>query len=325
MSPPLAFDVIGDVHGQAGKLEALLARLGYREHGTRWTAPTGRQAVFVGDLIDRGPQQVRTVAIVRSMVDTGAARAVLGNHELNAIGFVTEALDAHGKRTGRTLRTRTDDHVKQHAEFLRQVGEGSALHRELVDWFRTLPLALDLGGIRVVHAWWHDPHLEAARDAWAGAVAGPAGSDGKAPMTDAFLRGAFAKHTPLWDAVEGLTKGMEVPLPPGWSFTDNHGIERRHVRTRWWDSAGGSYRDVALLPEHQRHRLPDLPLAAGLAVPPVTGSPVFVGHYWMPGAPARQSERVACVDYAAGLDGPLVAYRWDGEGILDDAKFVSVG
>jgi len=73
------YDVIGDVHGHADKLERLLERLGYR----RTTEPDGRplwahpdrQAIFfVGDLIDRGPHQIQTVELVRTMVDGGSAQ-----------------------------------------------------------------------------------------------------------------------------------------------------------------------------------------------------------------------------------------------------------
>ena len=84
----MAYDIIGDIHGQAGKLEALLRTLGYRDTAGAWRHPE-RQAIFVGDFIDRGPAQVRSVHIVRRMVDAGAALAVMGNHELNAIAWHT--------------------------------------------------------------------------------------------------------------------------------------------------------------------------------------------------------------------------------------------
>ncbi|MFN6994629.1 MAG: metallophosphoesterase, partial [Aquincola tertiaricarbonis] len=64
----MGYDVIGDVHGQAGKLQALLRGLGYTPLHGSWRPPPGRQAVFVGDLIDRGPEQVAVVNLVRAMV-----------------------------------------------------------------------------------------------------------------------------------------------------------------------------------------------------------------------------------------------------------------
>lgn len=68
-----AYDIIGDLHGCADKLEGLLVSLGYREHLGVYRQ-VGRQAIFVGDLVDRGNQQLRTINVVRSMVDEGAAQ-----------------------------------------------------------------------------------------------------------------------------------------------------------------------------------------------------------------------------------------------------------
>ncbi|MDF2735254.1 MAG: prpE [Chloroflexota bacterium] len=85
------FDIIGDVHGCGDELEDLLAALGYevreRREGTALDAgpvyrhPAGRQAVFVGDLVDRGPRVLDTLRIVRNMVDAGSGLTVMGNHE----------------------------------------------------------------------------------------------------------------------------------------------------------------------------------------------------------------------------------------------------
>ena len=72
------YDIIGDIHGHADALKALLSDLGYRERDSAWRHPD-RQAIFVGDFIDRGPKQIETVATVRAMVDAGSAQAVMGN------------------------------------------------------------------------------------------------------------------------------------------------------------------------------------------------------------------------------------------------------
>jgi protein phosphatase len=56
------FDIIGDVHGCCDELEQLLAQLGYeRNDGGPWAHPAGRKAIFVGDLVDRGPRIVDTL------------------------------------------------------------------------------------------------------------------------------------------------------------------------------------------------------------------------------------------------------------------------
>lgn len=86
------FDIIGDVHGCADELEALLARLGYalswtEENGgyrCRVTPPAGRKAIFVGDIVDRGPRVADALRIVMDMVEDGHAFCVIGNHEAKA-------------------------------------------------------------------------------------------------------------------------------------------------------------------------------------------------------------------------------------------------
>ncbi|HEY2785755.1 MAG TPA: polynucleotide kinase-phosphatase [Fimbriiglobus sp.] len=86
------FDIIGDVHGCADELEQVLDRLGYgkvvpAEHGPGWGTvayahPDGRKAVFVGDLVDRGPRILDTLRIARNMVASGSALCVPGNHDM---------------------------------------------------------------------------------------------------------------------------------------------------------------------------------------------------------------------------------------------------
>jgi hypothetical protein len=308
------YDVIGDIHGQAGKLEALLARLGYLELAEGWVAPAGHQAIFLGDLIDRGPEQVKVVNIVRSMVERGQARSVMGNHELNAIAYVRERLDADGNTIpGKYLRNRSPNKVAQHEEFLRQVGEGSDLHRELVEWFRRLPVFLDLGDIRVVHAWWHQPYVDLIASRW---------KEGE-PLPDDLLHAAHNKGSPEYEAMEGLCKGLELTLPDPHYFVDHSGQERRNVRAKWWHDSPRTFQDLSIVGRDEEHRIPDHPLPEGYLAAPVEGSPVFIGHYWMEGLPRLMAKKVACVDWSAAKgDEPLVAYCWRGEADLHEAHFV---
>lgn len=74
------FDIIGDVHGCRAELVALLARLGYT--GSPPAHPEGRRAVFVGDLVDRGPDTVGVLRLVMDMAAIGSALAVPGNHDM---------------------------------------------------------------------------------------------------------------------------------------------------------------------------------------------------------------------------------------------------
>jgi hypothetical protein len=305
----MGYDVIGDIHGQFGKLAAMLHALGYRKRAGAFRHPDGRQAIFVGDLIDRGPLQEEVLTTVREMIDAGTAQCVMGNHEWNAIGWATLAVDGVNH-----LRPRVPHKLKHHREFLDQMGMDTPRHQAWVDWFKTLPVALDLDGIRVVHAWWSAPRI---------AHITTNSRDGR--LTDGFLRESFDPLSAAYAAMEPVTKGPEVVLPGDSAFVDHEGTRRREVRLRWWDDEARHYRAAAMVPESQRDGLPAEPLPDGVEMGVRGSTPLFVGHYWLDGAPRVQHPRLAVLDYGAGLKGPLVAYRWDGEGELCDDKLVAVG
>ena len=75
------FDVIGDVHGCVEELRELLARLGYDGAGDTVRPPRGRTAVFVGDLVDRGPDTPGVLRIAMGLVAAGRGLCVQGNHD----------------------------------------------------------------------------------------------------------------------------------------------------------------------------------------------------------------------------------------------------
>jgi hypothetical protein len=76
-------DVIGDIHGCADKLRALLSRLGYEQSGGGYGS-ADRRAIFVGDLIDRGP----VIEIVAGMLRAGAAQIVMGNFQRSRFSYI---------------------------------------------------------------------------------------------------------------------------------------------------------------------------------------------------------------------------------------------
>ena len=77
------FDVIGDVHGCHLELVELLTSLGWQvaETGDDAAHPDGRQAIFLGDLVDRGPASPAVLRLAMNMVGSGAALCIPGNHE----------------------------------------------------------------------------------------------------------------------------------------------------------------------------------------------------------------------------------------------------
>ncbi len=304
------YDVIGDVHGQGAKLRALLARLGYVERAGHWRSPEGRQAAFVGDLVDRGPEQLAVLDTVRRMVDDGCARLVLGNHEFNALGYATRHPD-----TGGFLRPRCDKNRRQHGRFLAEVGEDSARHREWVHWFRQHPLALDLGGIRVVHAWWDDAAIGTVEAARGGA---------DRPLSDDIIVRCY-KDRLLKDARKLLTCGVEWELPEGAWIEDKEGHKHPDARLAVWRHWAERLREIAIVPAGSEDAVPDIGIPDEHRIGPIDGKPILFGHHWFSEPVKLETPKVACVDWSAGAGGPLVAYRWDGEAELSDDHFVAVG
>jgi protein phosphatase len=130
------FDIVGDIHGCACELESLLGKLGY----TDGVHPEGRTAVFVGDLVDRGPDSPGVLRRVMSMVRSGNALCVPGNHE---------------NKYGRYLRGRMVQHTHGLAETIEQMeGESEEFVAEVREFLDGLVshYVLDGGKLVVCHA-----------------------------------------------------------------------------------------------------------------------------------------------------------------------------
>ena len=309
------YDLIGDIHGYASALKCLLRELGYQEQQGTWQHPE-RKVIFLGDFVDRGPEQVETVQIARRMVEAGHALAVMGNHEFNAVAWATPCTE----QPGAFLRVHSDKNREQHDAFLVQIGEGSQEHLDTIEWFNTLPHYLELEGLRVIHACWHPQQFKAL-----------------APHLDQQTRirtgswpAVCTDGSEAFDAVETLLKGMEIPLPPGLHFKDKYGHQRSRTRTRWWHEGEQlTYRDLAMVPPSIIEQIPHEPVPAELQ-PGYDGSkPLFIGHYWMSGTPVLMTDQIACLDYSIAGEDPgrakLCAYRWSGETRLSQENFVWVG
>lgn len=306
----MCYDVIGDIHGCSLTLQALLGKLGYARRDAVYRHPS-RRVIFLGDFIDRGPQQRAVLDIVRPMVAAGAALAVMGNHEFNAIAWATPARSGGG-----FLRAHSEKNKRQHHAFLQAFAGSPADYVATIDWFRTLPLWLDLGELRIIHACWDRRAIGRIQ-----AVQQGSSLAGKALLESACQPGSWQ-----YEAVETLLKGREIPLQPGVSFRDKDGNLRRHIRVRWWDRTATTYREAYMGPEGARTRIPEDGIDGHHLVDYVHNEPpVFLGHYWMEGEPAPLAENIACLDYSvARPGGKLVAYRWRGERRLLQQSFVSV-
>lgn len=303
------YDIIGDIHGHADPLRALLEKLGYVETDGVYRHPE-RTVIFMGDFVDRGPKIRETLQIVKAMMDAGTARAVMGNHEYNAIAFHTPGgPDGH-------LRSHTagkGKNVTQHQATLDQIAHPAPEEWEgWIDWFKALPLFLEIDGARIIHACWSAEHI--------------AFLNGDNRLTDELLHKSAVKGTPEYWVIETLLKGPEVRLPDGHTFTDKGSVVRRDIRVQWWLGGEGHTYHSLCMPECDT--VPKLPVDTAVLKLGYAASepPTFIGHYWLPPTtPEPLAPNVVSVDYSvAKPGGMLTAYRWDGERVLDGAKMVSV-
>jgi predicted phosphodiesterase len=142
----VSFDAIGDVHGCLAELEELLGKLGYElvgdEAGRPVDArhPAGRRVIFLGDLVDRGPDTPGVLRLAMGMVASGAALAVSGNHEAKLL----KALQGRNVKVSHGLAESLNQLSKQPEEFRKRVED---FCEGLVDHY-----VLDGGRLVVAHA-----------------------------------------------------------------------------------------------------------------------------------------------------------------------------
>lgn len=285
------FDIIGDIHGHHDKLLAMLDRLGYRQDGGAWWHPE-RTAVFVGDLIDKGPAPAEVLKTVRRMVDAGSARMVVGNHELNWVRDAYRHLD----RPYAFLRATTAHHDR--VTLVEGFLDDPEALRDHFAWLRRQPLFIDEPGLRVVHACWNDNAIAFLK------------TQNLHCLDDRLLAHYEDTYSEGYLAIDLLVAGCEheflkAPSPQG--------FPTRRRRIRWWQNAAARIHPCELQPSPARE--------IGY---PKEAPPVFFGHYALDGAPTVLDEKVVGLDYAAAYGGGLVAYRHTTGQPLDDDSFVAV-
>ena len=253
--PERPLDIIGDIHGEIDALDNLLERLGYHPSGHH---PKGRIPVFVGDLVDRGPDSYGVVRRVQNLVENHQARVILGNHELNLL------TDDIKDGSGWFFDERFDQDQKNYAPFTRTPVQERNSVREFLNG---LPIALVGQGLRIVHAAWVDDAIKKVAGTpsgditttfkeWDDQAQRVAKSSGlydawqdekyrwRAELEDDQNKPPFLEHIARYEAMQQminpfkvLTSGVEQrasePFFAGgrWRFSD---------RTSWWNHYNAS-------------------------------------------------------------------------------------
>jgi len=207
-----SFDIIGDIHGQAGALIRLLNKLDYIKGSDGIYSHPERKVIFLGDFIDRGNEQALVIDIVMKMVESSNALAVMGNHEYNAICYHTS------DEQGNPLREHSEKNYKQHQAFLTEFPVDDDRTFKVINWFKTLPLFLELEDFRVIHACWDKNSINFIKSRLSS----------NHIITDDFLFKSSDSSSEEFNAIETILKGTELDLPDGNSFLDKDG----NLRTR---------------------------------------------------------------------------------------------
>ncbi len=307
------FDIIGDVHGCANALQILLHQLGYRsKNGVfRYAGSAKRSAIFLGDLIDRGPQIRETLAIVKAMVDEGEAQMVLGNHEFSAIAYFTETENGF-------LRSHNERSNAQIQQTLNQCSFHAKEWRDYLIWFQHLPLFLEFDEFRVVHACW-DKELIAQYQT----------NFGTECLSPHRIEECKDYKSLSFRCVDRLTRGLTLRLPEGHNIAGRDGYLRHQFRVNFWTEDAKYFEDIHFqpdaLPETLKKRILSSDDQSRFVHYSEDEKLLFIGHYWLEGEPQPVAKNIACLDYSAVHGGKLVAYRFHkGDKQLYNERYSSV-
>ncbi len=257
-----------------------------------------RKAVFVGDFINRGPKIRETLLLIRKMVEKGSAFAILGNHEMYAVLYYLRDIE------GKYYKKRIPKYqllINQTLEEFEPFQEELKNH---LKWLRTLPMFLDFGAIRVIHACWDDKNIKLLREN----IIEP-------KLTKTILREIALNGTKFSKSFWESCKGIDFELPRDLLIFDEEGRPHRSFRMKWWDiPEGKTFKDVSL---EGRFDLPAYTIPKEI-IPirkpyPKDGPIVFFGHYCLKECCSILADNLCCVDSCVTRSGKLLAYRWSGE------------
>lgn len=304
--PEGCYDIIGDIHGYCNELIGLLIKMGYTCQNGIWQHQE-RKAIFVGDYISRGPDSRGVLILIRKMVENNTGYAILGNHELNAIGYFTYT------KSGNPITQLALSNKKQMENIRDQFKDAPELLVDYIKWLRKLPFFLNLGSIRVVHAYWNSKHVQTIENSI---------TEGK--LTKKLIKEIFRSQTEFSLAVQQTTRGIEINLPKNLVIKDEKNFRRTNFRIKWWESPHGkTFRDLSF---GNRFILPNYTVPEQILYPfPIyepTEPILFFGHYCISNSSLIIRPNICCVDNCLAGFGRLAAYRWNGELNLTESNFV---
>ena len=307
------YDLIGDIHGCGKTLIKLLKQMGYKKKSGVYQHKS-RKAIFLGDIVDRGPNIRLACQTVYDMVEQGHAYIIMGNHEYNLVTYCTPA---PGDFDRPFLREHTERNNFIVQETINQFANHSEDFQQYLNWFADLPLFLDFDHFRTIHACWDQNLIDQYVQRYGGNQ-----------LPRRYLAESVDTSSFLYQFLDRSLRGTSLELPEGRSIESRDGMIRRFFRAKFWEKNPQVYQDVVFQPDPLPEDLQQRQLSAEeqnkLVYYSDQEKPLFLGHYWMWGVPATITPNIACLDYSAVKYGRLVAYRMDREHSLSNTKFTWV-
>lgn len=312
LDPSRGYDIIGDVHGCEGALVQLLEQMGYKLQQGVWRHPR-RMALFLGDIIDRGPRIRETLHLVRNMVEAKQAICLMGNHEYYLLCWATSRADDPAAY----IQPHTPQTERRAAATFKQFVNYPEELKAFQEWFYHLPLFIENERFRLVHACWDQAIIDHCKAKYSGPF-----------VTYHMLQKVVDKKSFERRLFDRLLLGLKLRLPDGQVLISSDGHIRKVFRAKFWAHEPKTCGDVVFQPDPLPTSVIDVPLTKQqrkkCSLYKRDDPLLFVGHYWRSGNPEPIQNNLACLDYSAVKGGCLAAYRLDDEIVLNRNKFVWV-
>lgn len=290
------FNFVGDVHGDYDGLVTKLKSEGYYFDENNILKSDHNIAIFIGDYIDRGYQNIKVLELVKSMVEAKNALAILGNHDWNWLKFNT--LNNEGK----PLREHSIGNLKQNENTRNEWKDLSVEKQdELLNWLGDLPFYINHSEFMAGHAFISENIIieveKHAKSLWCS-------------LTFNGLK-EIIKKTPtiqqkiLLDYIDIILTGFEASLPNGITFIDKGGKERDMARIKWWklEEAKLLFDGIVNAETHngsETFRQTDFPSKTKTSILKMVGTSekqVFFGHFQVENESDLTSGNFNCLDF----------------------------
>ena len=283
LKPKILFDLIGDVHGHLDLLVELLKKLGYSKKKNSFLHPEGRKVIFVGDLINRGPDTEGVLHLVREMNEQNQALISIGNHEFRAI--------QESVRFGKLKNNQLN---------------------QFIPWIRSWPLFLDLEDLRVVHAVWHFSSISKLKTAKL---------DDDSFIESTWQKESLSKKA-VQIILSGLKVSLpeELEMRDRFGIIREKGRIKWWIDPK--NKPFSEYLLSPMYPS-PNHLFPSTEEVKHVEPYPMNGKPVFFGHYCLPPEVPKIDGMAVCLDGCVTCDKKLWAYQWQGENSPDPAHLIS--